>query len=116
MYTGEELDFAVAEGMKLIGFKLTLLPEQNDYANCAGEYMEYPDVVVRDWPIYYNEDKNRIAFYSGSKWKVTSMNYLEAIKGGATGGFYGGQTTTAGPATKMVWRPRYSVRGKYGRT
>ena len=102
--------------MKLTGFKLTLLPEQNDYANCAGVYMEYPDVIVRDRPIYYNEEKNRIVFYGGMKWVLTAMNYLDAIKGGATGGFYKSQATTSGPASKMTWRPRYSVRGKYGRT
>ena len=85
---------------------------QNNYANCDGAYVPVSsDATIRGQPLYYNEAKERIAFYTGSNWAITSSSsYLSAIVlSGATGGFYGSQTGKDPINCSDIWLPRYTV-------
>lgn len=105
----EDTEFAHAE--EIIGFEITLIPGQNDYANCAGRYVKYStNAKLRGKYIYHNEEKTRIAFYDGGRWVLTTSNYLKTVVvNGAKGGFYASKIGTR-PYCEGIWKPRYTVK------
>ena len=88
---------------------LVLNPGQDDYANCAGKYTENSSFIkIRGKPVYHNAVKDRLIFYDGVRWVITSEIYFDAVyRNGATGGFYASQNTQ-GEAYQANWGPRYS--------
>ncbi len=98
-----------------VGFNLTLRAGQSDYAACAGTYLRMLDdindgsiLLLRGKPIYYSQAQNRIIFFTGSNFVITSAsNYLVTIINGALGGFYGSQTGTS--PFEDIWVDRYDV-------
>ena len=95
-----------ADPSKSSSFKLVLQPGNEDYANCAGTYTASRE-KIRERPIYTN--KERFIFYSGSNWVITSKQYLDAIRNGATGGFYSSSDGNLHPGASS-WLPRYIVK------
>lgn len=93
------------------GFRLVLRRGQSDYANCAGDYKIALQTKVRGRPIYYNKGKQRIIFYNGSKYVITSYYYWKQVLiGGATGGFYSSRNGYySNYLSYWTWYPRYYI-------
>lgn len=66
--------------------------------------------VLRDRPLWLSEEQNRVIFYTGNKYTITSTsNYLVTILYGSTGGFYYSQSGDQAEPYEADWSPRYSV-------
>ena len=110
-----DADMEQGQTARAKGFTITVNDGQNDYANCAGTYLLFPPdrsvarIYLRKKNIYYNEEKNRIAFYDGSAWSITAAKaYFIGVMKGTTGAFY---RTAAGtsPFIASIWLPRYTM-------
>ena len=91
--------------------KLRLIQAGEDnYAKVAGEYSR-SDEIVRDHNLWVTEREsdNRIMFYSGSTWVVTSIQYKQEIMEGGTGGFYNTKSIVDVPAYEADWSPKYKI-------
>ena len=103
-----------------VGFTLEIKPDgEGEYANCAGTYLQFPPanspgtrMYLRKKQIYFCEEKNRIAFYTGTNWVITSGNYLRVVMGGAKGGFFKSKTGTL-PFEPSIWEDRYEMTAVY---
>ena len=94
------------------GFTLTTEAGQKNYANCDGDYVPVPsEATIRGQPLYYNAAKNRIAYYKGNKWSITSSTeYLSnVVLNGGTSGFYFSQEGKDPISCSGIWLPRYTV-------
>ena len=82
---------------------------EDNYAKVAGEY-SCSDEMVRDKNLWVTEREsdNRLMFYGGSKWVVTSIQYKQTIMEGATGGFYRSKSSADVPY-EADWSPKYKI-------
>ena len=89
--------------------KLRLVLVKDEYAKVAGEYSR-SDEMVRDKNIWITEREsdNRLMFYSGSSWTVTSIQYKQKIMEGNTGGFYSSKSNADVPY-EVDWSPKYKI-------
>ena len=89
--------------------KLRLVLVKDEYAKVAGEYSR-SDEMVRDKNIWITEREsdNRLMFYSGSSWTVTSIQYKQQIMEGNTGGFYSSKSNADVPY-EADWSPKYKI-------
>ena len=94
--------------MSANSFTLVLCPGQSDYANCAGTYVKSPVTRIRGRPVYLNSVKQRIIFFNGYRWVISSYYYFAVVINGATGGFYASNDGQA-YADLSSWSPRYAV-------
>lgn len=100
-------DLHMSEGAD--SFELVLQSGQSDYANCRGTYKKAKVGEIRGKSVYFNNARNRVIFYIGSKWVITSQNYLQIILDGGTGGFYASRNAKCTPDASD-WLARYKVR------
>jgi hypothetical protein len=68
--------------------RLLLQRNQNDYASCAGVYKKSPVTTIRGKPVYFSEGQQRVIFFKGSSWGISSYGYAVLVAKGATGAFY----------------------------
>ena len=89
--------------------KLRLVLVKDEYANVAGEYSR-TDAMVRDKNIWITErgSDDRLMFYNGSSWTVTSMQYKQQTMEGGTGGFYSSKSNADVPY-EADWSPNYKI-------
>ena len=95
--------------------KLRLVSVQGDnYAAVAGEYSR-SDEMVREKNIWVTEraSDNRIMFYTGSTWAVTSIQYKQDIMQGSTGRFYATNSKVDVQAYEADWSPNYKISDVY---
>ena len=84
---------------------------EDNYAMIAGEYSR-SDEMVRDKNLWVTEREsdNRLMFYSGSTWVVTSIQYKQQILEGGTGGFYNTKSiANADVPYEADWSPKYKI-------
>ena len=88
--------------------KLRLVLVQGDnYANPPGDY-SLSDDTVRDKNVWICQTNSRFMFYSGSSWVITSLDYMQDVKAGATGGFVSSRSNADVPY-EADWGPNYKV-------
>jgi len=95
--------------------KLRLVPVQGEnYAAVGGEY-SCSDEMVRDNNIWVTEREsdNRLMFYSGTTWVVTSTQFKQEIMQGNTGGFYNTNSRVDVNAYYADWSPKYKISDVY---
>ena len=80
----------------------------NNNANLPGDYSRTTD-LVRDKDIWVGDTNERMMFYSGDSWVITSTQYMEQIKAGATGGFAASKASSADTPYEAYWGPNYTV-------
>ena len=63
---------------KLNSVELVKLENQNDFGNCEGEYLK-KIYLVNGRNIFANVDKNRMIFWNGTNWIITSYDDLTQL-------------------------------------
>ena len=92
--------------------KLRLIFVQGEnYANPPGDYSRTDD-TVRGKNLWVCQSNSRFMFYSGSSWVITSLEYMEDVKAGATGGFVSSRSNADVPY-EADWAPNYKVSDVY---
>ena len=91
-----------------------VLAQGNDSTQLAGDYSRTAD-LVRGKNIWTCESKSRMMFYAGSAgtWVITSTDYLQEIKDGATGGFASSNASFVDVPYETDWGPNYKVSKVY---
>ena len=79
-----------------------------DDTNCAGTYLIFPDasnaIIYNGQNVFYNAEKDHIAFYDGAKFVVT-----KASRSGVSNvDSYSSQEGTT-PFDLSIWLPRYKM-------
>ena len=93
--------------------KLRMIVVQGDNSSdSTGDYA-LTDNKVRNKNIWINQDKSRMMFFDGNRWVVTATQYMQEIRDGATGGFFGSKDSIADVPYKGDWSPNYKVSEVY---
>ena len=111
-YKGPNAPASQSQWKKKIGFTLTTVPGKSNYANCDGDYVPVRSgATIRGQPLYYNTAKNRIAYYNGIKWSITSSTkYLSnVVLNGGKSGFHFSKKGKDPINCSDIWLPRYTV-------
>jgi hypothetical protein len=90
LFSAKELEHELQDlsSQSTVSFNLILNPGHSDYATCAGTY-EKSVTEIRDKPVYFSDQRQRVIFSDGSRWVISSYGYFVAIARGITsGGFY----------------------------
>lgn len=91
--------------------RLTLVKGGDDSTKNTGEYSRNDVTKIRDKNIWICESIDRMMFYSGNTWVITSTDYMQEVIDGATGGYVG--SNIAGVPYEADWGPNYTVSDVY---
>jgi hypothetical protein len=86
--------------------RLSAVVEGYNYANVIGDYTRTDD-TVRGKNLWLTQSTQRMMFYDGSSWVITSTQYMPQILDGSTGGFV--SSSKAEVPYKADWSPHYNV-------